>query len=388
MRDAKGFAPEDQPFMRRPSIGPALLVAAVMAVLAAYAVPRGLAARDTLTIEDDPARIADRALDQRFNADVARSGIEAALAGKDADLAKSFVDLAATRHVALEPALVAKVDAAVQEEASAKHAAESFALGLVTGEPNDTAGLAGTALGDLFVFGDVRDAVREGKRLAFGQPADEVVLGLACVGLAITAGTYATLGAAAPVRAGLTVAKVARKTGRLGAEMAGTIGRMLRGVVDWGRLKKAITVTSVSEPAVALRAARESVKLGRAGGLVDLARDIGRVQSKAGTRAAFEGLKISESPRDMARVAKLAQKEGSRTRAILKVLGRAAIVLPLFLFQSASSILGALLTVFAFVAALKSAVERTTLRIVRYRKEQRRLRERRRFAALIASRGA
>jgi hypothetical protein len=94
------------------------------------------------------------------------------------------------------------------------------------------------------------------------------------------------------------------------------------------------------------------------------------------------------SPREMARVAKLAEKEGSRTRAILKVLGRAAIVLPLFLFQSATSILGALFTVFAFVAALKSAVERTTLRIVRYRKERRRLRERRRFAALVAARGA
>jgi hypothetical protein len=388
MRDAKGFAPENQPFMRRPSMGPALLVAAAMAALAVYTVPRGLTARDTLMSENDPASIADRALDTRFNADVARKGIEAALADNDADLAKSFVDLAAARHAALDPVLVAKVDAAAQEAASTRHAAESFALGLVTGEPNDTAGLAGTALGDLFVFGDIRDAVREGKRLAVGEPADKVVLGLACLGLAVTAGTYATFGAAAPVRTGLTLAKVARKTGRLGADMAGAIGRMLRGVVDWSRLKNAISFTSVTEPALALRAARESVKLGRAGGLVDLARDIGRVQAKAGTRAALEGLKLAQSPREMARVAKLAEKEGSRTRAILKVLGRAAIVLPLFLFQSATSILGALFTVFAFVAALKSAVERTTLRIVRYRKERRRLRERRRFAALVAARGA
>src|SRR6185437_3305760 len=102
MRDAKGFAPGDQSVMRRPSIGPALLVAVAMAVLAAYTVPRGLAARDTLTAQDDPASIADRALDTRFNADVARSGIEAALADKDPDLAKSFVDLAAARHVALD----------------------------------------------------------------------------------------------------------------------------------------------------------------------------------------------------------------------------------------------------------------------------------------------
>ena len=33
---------------------------------------------------------------------------------------------------------------------------------MVTGAPEDLAGLAGTATDDLFVFGDIRDAVREG----------------------------------------------------------------------------------------------------------------------------------------------------------------------------------------------------------------------------------
>ena len=38
----------------------------------------------------------------------------------------------------------------------------------------------------------------KGSRYVSGEQADEVVLGLACVGIAITAGTYATFGAAAP----------------------------------------------------------------------------------------------------------------------------------------------------------------------------------------------
>ena len=62
-----------------------------------------------------------------------------------------------------------------------------------------------------------------------------MILGLACVGLAITAGTYATLGTAAPARIGLSVAKVARKTGRLSADLTAYIGRTMRGVVDWGQ---------------------------------------------------------------------------------------------------------------------------------------------------------
>ena len=381
MRDAQGFAPQDTlVVMHRPSIGPVLLVAAVLAGLASYAVPRGLEARSLLDIEDDPSRIAARALDQKFDAAVARREIDAALAAKDSELAGSFVELAGARHVALDPALTDKVNAAVAEAATARHAAESFALGLVTGEPNDAVGLAGTALGDLFVFGDIRDAVREGTRMASGQAADELVLGLACVGLAVTAGTYATFGATAPVRAGLSLAKVARKSGQLGGEMAGTIGRMLRGVVDWGALKRALGSISISEPQLAIRAAREAVKVEKAGGLMRLARDVGRVQSKAGTRAALDGLKIAETPREMSRVAKLAEKEGGKTRAILKVVGRGAIALTVAAFDLGLWILGALFSLVAFVSSLKSATERTALRIIRHRKERRR----RRYAAMTA----
>jgi hypothetical protein len=368
--------------MRRPSLGPVLLTVALLAVLAVYMVPRGLAARAQLDIADDPVRIAERALDESFNADLAQREIERALAAKDADLAQSFVELAAARKVALDPALIEQVKRAVEEENSTSGAAKRFAQGLVSGEPSDTASLAGTTLGDLFVFGDVRDAVREGTRLALGENADTLVLGLACVGLAITAGTYATLGAEAPARVGLSLAKAARKTGRLSAELAASVGRMMRGVVDWRRLKNAIVGASLSQPALAVRAAREAVKIRRARSLVRLGGDVGRIETKAGTRAALDGLQIAESPREMSRVAKLAEKEGGRTRAILKVAGRSAIVLTGAVFDLGVWIVGALLTLLGMVSALKSATERATLRVIRHRKERRRQRERQRVAAL------
>ena len=105
--------------MRRQRIGPALLAAAVLAALACYVVPRGIDARSLLSIEDDPARIADRAIEQKFDAALAQREIEAALAANDADLAKSFAELSAERHVALDPALTDKVNVAVAEAASA-----------------------------------------------------------------------------------------------------------------------------------------------------------------------------------------------------------------------------------------------------------------------------
>lgn len=371
--------------MRSAGITPIVLALAFTGALAAYTVPHGLDARAQLTIIDDPARIAERVLDEKFDAALAEREIIQALAANDADLAKSFVDLAQARHVALDPALIEKVHVAVKAEDSTEHTATSFAKGFVTGVPTDLAGLAGTTLGDLFVFGDVRDAVREGTHLAMGEKADTLILGLACVGLAITAGTYATLGTEAPARLGLSMAKAARRTGRLSVELANSVARMMRGVVDGGGLKRAAAEASLLRPVVAVRAARDAVKVERAGGLLRLAGDVGRIDSKAGTRAALDSLQIAESPREVSRLAKLAEKEGGRTRAILKVAGRSAIVLTSAVFDLAMWIVGALMALFGFVSSLKSATERVALRVIRDRKARRMRTEQQTLAALAAT---
>ncbi len=363
-------------------IAPVLLLCLLTAGAVVYALPRGIEARHLLAIEDDPAQIADRALDGRFDSTLASREIESAVAAADADLAQSFVELARERGVEVDPALAAKVDAAVAEAASTQHAIESFAMGFVSGEPNDGSGLAGTAVGDLFVFGDIRDLVREGGRLALGQPADELVLGMAAVGLAITAGTYATLGGAAPARVGISLVKAARRTGALSADLAAYIGRVVRQVVDWNKLKTALAGASLVDPALALRGAREAVKVERAGGLIHLIRDVGRVQGKAGTRAALDGLKVAESPREMSRLARLAEAKSGKTRAILKTVGRSAIVLTLAAVDLGLWILGALIALLSFVSSLKAATERVALRVIRHNKEKRAGR----FAALTVGR--
>ena len=344
-------------------------------------VPRGIEAESVLAIENDPPKIVDYGLGQAVNATVIRREIESALSVNDADLAKSFVDLAQDRGIIVDPPLVEKVNAAVVEANSTTHMAETFAHGFVTGEPDDVVGLAGTTLGDFFVFGDVRDAVREGSRLASGENADELVLGLACIGLAITAGTYASFGAGTPARIGVSVAKAARKTSRMSAGITDWIGRSLREVIDWSALKGAIAGASLSEPALAVRAAREAVKVEKAGGLMQLVRNVGRVQNKAGTQAALDGLKLAENPRELARVAQLAEKQGSKTRAILKLLGRGAIALSLTTLNLSLWILGAIITLLGFVVSCKGAVERMTWR----RLQKRKLRALQRDESIVAA---
>ena len=349
----------------------ALIGAAAFALATLALIGTGIDAHDELAAQSDPAALSDRALARRFDRTVAEREMQAALAAGDADLAQSFLELARDRDVAVDPALADRVTAAGAAAASTTHVAGSFVRGLVIGEPNDLVSLAGTALGDLFVFGDIRDATREGVRLATGREADKLILGLACVGLAITAGTYVTLGGGTPVRLGLSLVKAARRTGKLSGRMAEWLGRSLRDAVDLGALRRAF---GLSEPALAANAAREAVKVEKAGGLVELVGNVGRVEAKAGTQAALDSLAVAEGPRDMSRFARLAAAKGGKTRAIIKLLGRAAIVLTASALELTMWLFWAAFMLLGFVSSCKTMVERMTLRHL-HRRKARRLRE-------------
>jgi hypothetical protein len=357
--------------MPRKRLAWAVVPALAFGAMAAALVPRGYDAGWLLLAQDDPVKLADHAVTQRLNPAVAEREIEAALAAGDVDLANSFVDLAAERGIAINPALAARVADANSPSANAVRNAKSFASGLITGQPNDMVGLVGTVVSDMSVFGDIRDATREGVHYARGEPTDELVLGLACVGMAVTVGTFASRGAASPARVGLTIVKAGRKAGWLSAHMASWATRSVRDVVDMEAMRRAITPMAIIQPAVAVRAARDAVKLEKAEVLVNAARDIGRVQAKAGTQAALDTLKISQGPRDMSRFARLAEAKGGKTRAIIRLAGRAAIALTFALFDLASAIFTALFALFGFCSAVKSTTERTTLRYLRWRKARR-----------------
>ncbi len=345
-----------------------LAVAGLLALGAAATVPYGFDAARLLAAADDPVRLADLAAEKIFTAPGAVNEIEAALTAGDTDLAQSFVALADERGISVDPGLRQRVMAESAASAIAARSAGQFVRGFVTGEPDDLAGLAGVVTGDLFVFGDIRDLVRETANLARGESADELVLGLACVGLAITAGTYATLGAAGPARAGISLVKAASRTGRMSTHLADALARPLREMIDAGVLKRAFGGRAWLQPALAVRTAREAVKVEKAQGLVRLVGDVGRVQAKAGTRAALDGIRIAESPKDVARLARLAEAKGGKTRALLKVLGRGAIALTISVFHLASWIFWAALSLIGLCVALKRTVERTTLQIINRRK--------------------
>lgn len=348
--------------MKRRRISSALAGIAVSCAVGAALWPHAREAFVLLSSQDEPADLADAQVSSalRNNRAIVADNIEQALAKGDADLASSFVELARAKNIALPEEMTRRVSDAVAEENSTAHFAKQFATGFVTGAADDVGSLSGTVAGDLVVWGDIRDVFRESKHLVTGEQTDRLVLGLATAGLAVTAATYASAGGATPVRAGLTLVKDARKVGRLGEGLAAWAGRSARDVVDTPALQQAVASSSVLRPGESVSAIKAAFRAEKAGGLVRLAKDVGRVTEKAGTRGALDTLKVAEGPKDVSRAARLAEASGGQYRAYLKILGRGALLLATGVFDLAFWLFGALLSLFSILCWIKATTERAT----------------------------
>jgi hypothetical protein len=290
---------------------------------AAYLMPRAEHALALRMAADDPAQLAELRLHDAFNAELAATEIDAALAADDIELAESFVELAAARGVPVSVEQRERLQRAQSTREQIRRVATRFGTGFVTGSAEGVEGIAGAAAGDLLVFGDVRDLVREGSRWVRGQEVDPLMAGLATAGLAITAGTYFTSGTAAPARAGVSLFKAARRTGKIGANLAA-----------------------------------DFIRVARSGGkrTVNVFADIGKIESKAGARTAIEGMRHADDAADLARLGKLAERNGSTTLAVLKTLGRGAIVLGAGAVTGALWIMSATANVFFLVLTLSTLI--------------------------------
>ena len=80
-------------------------LAVAFAIAACTLAPRAYEAQWLLAAQDDPAALADHAIARSFTAASAEREINAALAANDADLAKSFLELASDQKLPVDPAL-------------------------------------------------------------------------------------------------------------------------------------------------------------------------------------------------------------------------------------------------------------------------------------------
>lgn len=255
-------------------------------------------------------------------------------------------------------------EAAGEERAKAVYQARELAKGFLTGESEELYGQAAGVASDLMVVGDVRDLLRAGAALTEGREPDPLITALAAAGLAMTvAGWYAAGSpAAVSVKAGASVLKTAKRTGRLSLTLEKDIIRLSKStdglrtlaeglgtVADFGRtagpdgafalLARAAKVSDLRRTAdIARGFGKNAGRMLRWGGP-----DVVTATEKAGARAVSRAAVYGEravSRLTMVRAERLlpdlARLSKAGTRTMIRTVKRISGVLaPLFFFLSA-----------------------------------------------------
>ncbi|MDQ0467955.1 hypothetical protein [Labrys wisconsinensis] len=289
------------------------------------ALPAAYQSAALLTAGDDPAAISALRLTPALTTDRIAAEADGALAAGDANLAESFVALADQHGVPVDAARRARVEQAAA--GSVSETAYDFARGAVVGDVGGITGLAGAFAGDMVGIGDVRDLTREGWRAARGEEVDKLIVGLAAVGLAVTAATWGSLGETAPLRGGLSLVKKARRAGTLSRELTESVGRALAKAIDGPALERALAAAGRLELPTAAKEAARAIQPAAVAPLGAMGRDAFTLFRRADARTVEDVLAVARSPAEVGRAARLSERLGRGTRAALKVLGRGALLL-------------------------------------------------------------
>lgn len=296
-----------------------------------------------LRAADDPVALADAVLDRSLTLERFAAQLDAALAAGDEDLAASFVALGAERGLAPSTNQIARLQKL--RAGAGEKAMTEFAQGFVYGDRDSDAAFAGALAGDLTGYGDARDLWNEGAKLARGEQADELVIGLAAAGLILSAATWSSIGAALPARGGLTVVKSAQKAGRLTRPLAAALTRTAATAIDHEALDTGLKAVARFDLAASRTAAAKVVRPGAVAAFRALGEDAALIYRKAGARGVRQALALAEDGAEVRKAARLAAAKGVKTRAILATLGRGAFRVGVLAVAAANA-------VFAFLTSL------------------------------------
>jgi hypothetical protein len=201
----------------------------------------------------------------------------------------------------------------------------SFFEGFLTGEGSDTAGFVGAITSDLTVVGDVRDIGREGTKLVAGEDYSELILGLSVVGVAATGATIATGGGALPVKVGVSLMKVAKRTGALTAAFARQLGDLMRRAVDFPGLRRSLNNVSLTDSAATRRAVSNYASSINLKPLTPVFDDMAALQRNAGPAESVRLLSRVENTNDLRRITEMSGTLGVKTRGVMALTGKTSL---------------------------------------------------------------
>ncbi|MBL9098853.1 MAG: hypothetical protein JNK07_18115 [Alphaproteobacteria bacterium] len=248
-----------------------------------------------------------------------------ALERDDVDEADMYFEIARFMNYEMPPETMTKLADAHALSATVVRNTWQFGEGFATGQADTNAGLAGAVASDLTVVGDVRDIASEGTKLLRGEPYSELILGLSVVGIGVTAATIATGGGGVIVKAGVSLMKAAKRTGRLTAEFAQTLTRLTSESVNMPLLRQTLRSTDLTDlkrTQEVFTAYGRNVKASR---LVPVLGRLGELNNAVGPAETVRLMRFVKTTEHLDDVSGMTKRFGIKSRGIMELTGKTAL---------------------------------------------------------------
>ena len=251
--------------------------------------------------------------------------ILSALERDDIEEADMYVEIAKFLDYQLPESTIARINEAHELSATVVRNTYQFGEGFVTGTGESTAGLAGAVTSDLTVIGDLRDIALEGGRMLAGQEYSELILGLSVVGVGVTAATIATGGGGIVAKAGISLVKAARRTGRLTSEFATTLTRLTTDAVNMPLLRRTMSGVDLTDLTRTQRVISDYGRNVRASRLLPVLSRMGEISNRVGPAETVRLMKFVKTGENLDDVSDMTKRFGLRSRGIMELTGKIAL---------------------------------------------------------------
>jgi hypothetical protein len=241
--------------------------------------------------------------------------IEKAIKAENFTEVEMYVGLAEMLHVRLLPSTLQRIRENAGFFQESWRQTKAFASGFASGEAGSIAGLSGSVLSDMTLYGDLRDIHTEGSRYLEGKGNDHFVLGISLVGVGLSASQVVSLGGTTGLKVGASLLKVAKKTGKLSKPFLKSLSSTLDQAVDMKALRS-LKLDALLHPKIA---AKQISKI------KPLLKDISVIKQETSLVDTVDLLKYVDTPKELSKLSKISTKYKKQTKGVMKVTGKRAL---------------------------------------------------------------
>ncbi|MBK8451847.1 MAG: hypothetical protein WAQ53_14990 [Thiofilum sp.] len=277
--------------------------------------------------------------------------LDKALADNHPDEARMYLKLAETFALPLDKtAYETKLQELESPLNTAMRTVTEFKDGFLDGSAESGVGVIGAITSDFTVVGDVRDLWEQYDLYTQNQPTNDLIIALAGVGVGLTAATVMSAGSASPAKMGVSVFKIATRTGRLTPRFQAYLTRQASSVFDTKTFLRSAKQDQTLEGIT--RAVNEAYQPAAVETLSELATRTNAIRQVSSLMDTVHLLQYVESADDLRRLEKLTVKYGTETKGIMKLLGKSAIGTVRVLRRTTELVLSLMSTLLSFLGML------------------------------------